>query len=146
MIAYTNNQRRNFAGAKEGFSLLELMIAIAIMGILAAVIGPNLMSYLGKAKIKTAQSDLRTFEQAITMYQLDNNQYPTTLKDLVKRPANMPNWQDGGYLKKKDIPNDPWSQKYQYKLTPGAEHPYELFSYGPKGKGSKESKIDVWKL
>ncbi|MDP3889130.1 MAG: type II secretion system major pseudopilin GspG [bacterium] len=146
-ITQNIHRRRAAQFVREGFSLIELMIAITIMGILAAIIVPNFMSYLQKARISNTKATIRTFEQAITMYQADMAQYPTALRDLIKQPADekaAKKWQ-GPYLKKKDVPQDPWGNKYQYRPTPEAENPYELYSYGPKGKGApKQEWISVW--
>lgn len=136
------------ASVQRGFSLMEIMIAVAIMGILGAVIVPNLLTYLEKSRKSSARSTLRVFESAITEYYADTGTYPEELSDLVNEPSDPKlagKWQDGGYLKQKKIPNDPWGHKYMYELTPDGEHPYELFSYGTKGKKAKESeRISVW--
>jgi general secretion pathway protein G len=134
---------------QTGFTLIELMIAIIIIGLLAAVAVPAFMGYLGRARVQAAKSTIRTFEEAIMMYQQDTGQLPQRLDDLVKRPAGIEGWLEGGYLhKKKKIDPDPWGNKYQYRPTPeGAEHSYELYSFGSKGKkAKKEEWIDVWKL
>ncbi len=142
--AYEIENKKHLRGA---FSLIELMIAIAIIGVLVTVIGPNLMNFLNKSKISAAKSTLRTFEQAITMYQVDVGQYPSVLKDLVKQPTDeivAKKWQ-GPYIKRKDIPLDPWGNKYQYQPTPDAQNPYELYTRGSKGKAAQKTDfLSVW--
>jgi general secretion pathway protein G len=133
--------------AQEGFSLIEIMIAIAIIAIIAVTVGPLALNQYRKAQIKGAESDLRGIQQGIDLYYADIGQYPTSLRDLVKRPedeAIARKWHEG-YLKGKDTPKDRWGNKYEYELTPGKEHPYELYSYGPKSKGApKNEQINAW--
>lgn len=134
---------------RRGFSLMEIMIAVAIMGLLAAVAGPAILGYLNKAKVSSAETTIRAFESAILEYYTDTGQYPETLDDLVSQPSDpklAAKWQEGGYLKAKKIPKDPWGKNYVYEPTPDEEHPYELYSYGKKGKKAKEAeRISVWK-
>src|SRR5438067_10267606 len=130
-----NAQQRHL---RTGFSLIEIMIVITIMALVIGVAVPALIGRLNKAKITTARTTLHTLEQAISMYYTDTGRYPATLRDLVKKPKEesiAKKWQEGGYLKKTELPDDPWDNKYQYKLTPQAQHPYELYSYGSGGKG-----------
>lgn len=137
--------------ARAGFSLIEIMIAIAIMAVLAVAVGPYLLGKLKKAKVSSAQTSLRTIDAAITSFHADIGQYPSRLRDLVKKPAEEAlarKWTDP-YLKVKneEIQLDPWNNPFQYKATPGAPHPYELYSFGPNGKGSpKKEWISVWDL
>lgn len=136
--------------SKDGFTLIEMMVAIAILAILAVVIAPNFMGYLQTARKTKASATIRTLDQAITLYNIQVGQYPQSLKDLVRRPTDEKlayKWQEGGYLKGKEIPVDPWGNTFKYRLTPGQEHPYELYSYGPNGPGApKVEWIDVWKM
>lgn len=116
---------------------------------LSIVILPNFLSYLNSAKQTKAKQTLKTVEQAVDQFYLDAGQYPTRLKDLVNPPADeklKKKWRQGGYFKTKELPQDPWDNNFQYKVNEAnAEHPYELYSYGPKGKGSpKAEQISVW--
>jgi general secretion pathway protein G len=138
-MAHTSTNNR------AGFSIAELMIVIAIIGILSAIMVPSYFGFVNRARRRNAESTLRILKQAITMFELDNSHLPETLKDLVKKPANATNWQE--YLERKEIPMDPWGEKYQYKKTPGGEHPYELYSFGSSGRGApKTDWINAWKL
>lgn len=135
--------------AKDGFTLIEIMVAIAIVAILTVAV-PNFMGYLQTAKKSKATTTLRTFDQAITLFNVQTGQYPQSLRDLIRRPSDEKiarKWQDGGYLKGKEVPEDPWGNSYRYRLTPGQEHPYELYSYGPKGKDAPKAEwFNVWTL
>lgn len=133
--------------ARDGFSLIEIMIAITILAIVAVAVGPMLFRQIDKARAARARTDLVAIRSAIDQYNLDTSQYPSTLRDLVVRPADETasrKW-DGPYLKGKDAPKDPWGRKFIYEVTEGEEHPYKLLSYGSKGKGAKEAEwISVW--
>ncbi len=124
--------------AKEGFSLIEIMIVIGIIGIILGFVGPRIFGAMQRARIATAKTELNTINSKITQFNMDTGQYPKRLRDLVKRPAEpeiASQWQ-GPYLPKKEVPKDPWNSRYVYKLTPNKEIPYELYSYGPKKRGA----------
>lgn len=133
---------------RPGFSLAEIMIAIVIMGVIAAIVGPRVAGFLSGAKFDTAKQSLRGLKATIEHFNNRHGDYPDTLKDLYKKPANeelAKDWIEP-YIEEKKIV-DPWKNKFQYTKTPGQTHPYELFSYGPKGKSSgKSERIDVWSL
>lgn len=135
---------------RDAFTLIEIMIAIAIIAILTAVIAPNFVGYMKKSRISSTESTIRMLEGAINMFNAHTGQYPGRLVELIKKPADEKlarKW-DGPYIKQKEIPEDPWGNKYIYKLTPqGTDHKYELYSHGPNGKGApKEEIISVWNL
>lgn len=133
---------------RAGFTLVEIMIAISIMAVMAVVVGPQVVSYYERANRSTAYSTLRALKQGVESFHQDTDEYPATLTDLVKEPTEerfLKTWPKGGYLSAKKVPKDPWGASYQYNLTPGAEHPFELFSYGPDGKkGSAAKRLSVW--
>ena len=128
--------------AQKGFTLIELMIAIAVLAVLSVIVIPGVMSYLNSARMSSAKSNLRAIDNAITNYQLTVGQLPSRLKDLVKAPSDekaKKKW-PGSFFKKAEIPEDPWGNAFQYKISPpGAKEPYELYSYGPNGKGAPSS-------
>ena len=136
--------------ARTGFTLIEIMIAIAIVAIISIVVVPNTLKYLEDAKLSRAKSDLLVFKSAITQYNLSIGKFPSRLKDLVQPPADEKDkakW-TGSFFEKKELPEDPWNNNYQYKVNPaGAEYPYELYSYGKAGKGAPQGEwISVWKI
>lgn len=122
----------------RGFTLIEVMVVVVILGILAAIIVPQIMSRPEQAKVVKAQQDIMAIENALDLYKLDNGFYPSTdqgLGALVKKPTSSPvpeQWKAGGYLKR--LPIDPWNNPYQY-LNPGTHSEIDVFSIGPKGKG-----------
>lgn len=139
-------RRRN-----AGFTLIEIMVVVVILGILAAVVVPNIMGKPEEARVAAAKQDIRAIEAALNMYKLDNFYYPSTqqgLEALVQKPGGDPpakNWREP-YLKK--LPNDPWGNPYQY-ITPGSHGEFDLFSYGKDGKPggeSYEADIGNWDL
>ncbi|MCX5922851.1 MAG: type II secretion system major pseudopilin GspG [Candidatus Dependentiae bacterium] len=137
--------------ARDGFTLMELLIAIAILGIISVVVIPNFLGYLESAKKSQVTQTLKTFASAIDLYNVQVGHYPTKLKDLVKAPADEKDrkkWQEGGYLGKvkDDTFEDPWGNNYHYAANqPGSSHAYELHSFGPNGKSSSKNEwISVW--
>lgn len=135
--------------AKPGMTFIEIVIVLAIIAIMATVVVPNLMSYVNSSKKSTAKSTLQAFQGAINMINVHTGRYPSSLNELVKKPSDeriAKKW-EGPYIKQKEIPQDPWGERYVYKLTPQAENPYELYSYGPDGRGAPKSEwINVWDL
>ena len=124
-----------------GFTLLELLVVMAILGMLAALVGPQVLNQLGGAKSKSAQIQIRDLEQALELYRLDVGRYPSSedgLSALVARPEDIRGW-NGSYLKKSEVPADPWGNEYVYRLLETGL--YELVSYGSDGVpgGSGES-------
>ncbi|MBC8750752.1 MULTISPECIES: type II secretion system major pseudopilin GspG [Paraburkholderia] len=135
------HRRRRGRRTQHGFTLIEIMVVIAILGILAALIVPKIMSRPDEARRIAAKQDIGTVMQALNLYRLDNGRYPTTdqgLRALVEKPAVDPvpnNWKDGGYLER--LPNDPWGNAYQY-LSPGVHGAIDVFSLGADGKAGGE--------
>jgi len=127
-------------------TLIEIMIVMAIIGLIMAAAIPFGMNMLERARIDSTKQQLKGIQQAINLFNIHTQTYPKTLKDLITKPSDPEVAADWGpqYLKKE--PKDSWGNRIQYKLTPEAENEYELYSYGPKGKKSKGDRIDVWKL
>ena len=117
----------------RGFTLMELLVVLAILGLLMSLVGPQVLRQLGGAKSKTALIQIRDLEQALEMYKLDVGRYPSTeqgLDALVRRPGAAAGW-NGPYLKS-DVPADPWNRPYEYKY-PGERGELDIYSYGQDG-------------
>lgn len=130
----------------KGFTLIEIMVVVVILGILAAILVPKIMNRPEQARVVKAKQDILAIENALNLYKLDNAVYPTTdqgLQALVVKPTSDPvpqNWQDGGYLKQ--VSQDPWGNNYQYTNDDGD---IKIFSYGPNGPGGNtKDEIGNW--
>ncbi|WP_308923444.1 MULTISPECIES: type II secretion system major pseudopilin GspG [unclassified Janthinobacterium] len=121
----------------RGFTLIEIMVVVVIMGILASLVVPKLIARTGESKVAAAKVDIATVMQALKLYRLDNQRYPTTeqgLRSLVEKPTVGPaanGWKAGGYLEK--MPKDPWGNPYQY-LSPGLKGEVDIISLGADGQ------------
>lgn len=117
----------------RGFTLLELLVVLVIIGLLAGYVGPRYFSQIGKSESKIAKAQIEAFDKALSQYRIDIGRYPTTeqgLNALVTKPANEAKW-DGPYLSK-NVPMDPWGKSYLYRY-PGQKAEYELYSLGKDG-------------
>jgi general secretion pathway protein G len=133
--------KHNRIAKSRGFTLLEIMVVVVILGILATFVVPNIMDKPAEARIAKARSDIGALELALDSYKLDNFRYPTTdqgLEALVRRPNTEPaprNWREGGYVKA--LQKDPWGNDYRY-LSPGARGAIDVYSLGPDGVSSDD--------
>ncbi|BEV73361.1 MULTISPECIES: type II secretion system major pseudopilin GspG [unclassified Paludibacterium] len=125
------------AKMQRGFTLIEIMVVIVILGVLGALVVPKVMSRPDEARVVAARQDINALMQALKLYRLDNGRYPTTvqgLQALIQQPATPPlprNWKPGGYLER--LPLDPWGTPYRY-LNPGAHGEIDLWSLGADGQ------------
>jgi len=118
---------------QRGFTLIEIMVVVVILGILASVVVPRIMDNPDKARVAKAKQDIRAIESALDIYKLDNFTYPGTeqgLEALVQKPSDAANWKTGGYVKK--LNKDPWGRDYQY-LSPGQHGEIDIYSLGADG-------------
>ena len=138
----------------HGFTLIELMVVIVILGILVSFIAPRLMGRPDEAKQVKARVQIESLETAIKLYKLDNGIYPTTeqgLQALIEQPqtGTLPRkWRKGGYLEKGKVPKDPWGNEFIY-LSPGAHGDYDIIAYGADGvPGGEEFDKDInsWEI
>jgi general secretion pathway protein G len=136
-----NKERQKHLKKNRGFTLVELLIVMVIIGMLAALVFPRLIPKVGKGKQSAAKAQIELLGQALDQFRLDTGRYPNTSEGLTVLSANpgIPNW-DGPYLKKA-VPNDPWNRPYSYS-SPGSHGDYDLLSYGADGApgGEDENK------
>jgi len=119
---------------QHGFTLLELLVVIVIIGLLAGYVAPRYFSQVGRSEVQVARAQIESLEKALDQFRLDTRHYPSAeqgLEALVNRPANEPNW-SGPYLKKA-VPADPWGHAYVYRV-PGEKSEFQLYSLGRDGK------------
>ena len=139
---------------QRGFTLIEIMVVVVILGILASYVALNVLDKPDEARVVAAKNNIRTMVSALKLYRLDNSAYPSTeqgLQALVQKPetGRIPrNWKSGGYLEAQKLPADPWGGEYQY-LNPGIRSAIDVFSYGadnqPGGEGF-DADIGTWNL
>ena len=139
---------------ESGFTLLEIIVVVVIIGILATLIAPQIIGRVDEARVTAAKQDIRTLGTALDFYKMDNFSYPTTeqgLQALVQKPddPSVRNWRAGGYLKATTVPKDPWGNEYRY-LRPGSKGgDYDLYSFGSDGEtGGEGADADIgsWNL
>jgi general secretion pathway protein G len=146
-------QQNKLPGAGQaGFTLIEIMVVVVILGVLAAVVVPRIMDRPDQARITKAAQDIRILDNSLRLYRLDNYVYPSTdqgLEALVQKPVSQPEprrWKEGGYIDR--LPRDPWGNPYHY-LNPGVHGEIDIFSYGADGRPGGEgvnAEIGNWNI
>ena len=119
----------------SGFTLVEMLVVITIIGMIMALVGPRVLNYLGESKVKTAKIQIQSFASAIDLFYLDAGRFPSSaegLAALVQRTGDVASW-NGPYLKGGNVPNDPWGKPYVYR-SPGEHGSYDIISYGADGQ------------
>jgi general secretion pathway protein G len=141
------SQRNLRQRVQRGFTLVEIMVVVVIIGILGALVVPKLLGRTGESRVTAAKVDIATISQALKLYKLDNQRYPTTeqgLQALIQKPTSGPGangWKAGGYLER--LPKDPWGNAYQY-LSPGVHGEVDVYSLGADGQpGGNGEDADV---
>lgn len=131
---------------QNGFTLIEVLLVVIILGLLASMVLPRLVGRAEEARVEIARTDIESgLSEVLDLYELDNGKYPLSLQDLITKPTGADNWK-GPYLKKKQLPKDPWGRDYLYR-HPGVQNAdsYDLFSAGNDGAEGSEDDITNWK-
>ncbi len=131
---------------EAGFTLIEMLVVIAIIGLLVGLVGPRVFNLLAQSKVKTAEIQIDGFKNSLDLYFLDLGRYPTSsegLSALEVRPTGAASW-NGPYLKGNVVPVDPWGNPYVYRSPGRNGRPYEIISNGPNGKDSQDGQITSW--
>ena len=143
--------RRSQSKRRRGFTLIEIMAVVVIIGLLMAIVGQAIVGNLAKARMTTTRAQLQSLETSLTTYQMDNGRFPSSeqgLRALIEKPSGAPEpygWRPGGYLAKKEIPKDAWNGEFQY-AAPGEHNPdsFDLWSLARDGKvGGTEEDADI---
>jgi general secretion pathway protein G len=138
-------RHRDRSHGEAGFTLVEMLVVIAIIGLIMGLIGPRVLNYLSESKVKAARIQLQSFASALDLYYLDAGRYPSSaegLGALVRATPGVAAW-NGPYLKGGNVPNDPWSHAYLYR-SPGEHGPYDILSYGSDGQeGGSGTAADI---
>jgi general secretion pathway protein G len=127
------------ARREAGFTLIELLVVLAILGLLAGVVGPRVIDYFSRSKSDVARLQIDQLGSSLDLFRLDVGRYPTSqegLAALVARPGSAPQWR-GPYIKGTSVPADPWGRPYQYRNPGGEGRPYDLFSLGEAGSAAE---------
>ncbi|MFO1101342.1 MAG: type II secretion system major pseudopilin GspG [Methylocystis sp.] len=135
--AHVARRRRVFRAQRRraGFTLVEMLVVLAIISSIVGLVGPRVLNYLSESKVKTAQIQMENLASALDLFYLDAGRYPSTeegLNALAQRPAGVSSW-SGPYLKTASVPKDPWGHAYLYR-SPGQSGPYDIGSLGPEGR------------
>ncbi len=144
-LAARARKGRRSADGEAGFTLVELLVVMVILVLLATLVGPRVIGYLGSSRAKAAKVQIESLAAALELYKLDNGRFPSTaegLKALVERPGSVQSW-NGPYLKKQGVPLDPWGKPYLYR-APGQNREFDIISFGADGQqGGTGENADV---
>jgi len=135
LTARQGRRARRRRHGERGFTLVEILVVITIIGLIMGLVGPRVLNYLTESKAKAAKIQIESFSSALDLYFLDNGRYPSSsegLTALVQRPGSVMSW-NGPYLKGSIVPNDPWGNPYLYR-SPGQHGTYDIMSYGADGQ------------
>ena len=134
-------RKKNKKVLRSGFTMVELMAVLIILGLLAAVVATNVIGKIDKARVTSTKANLKVLQNAVIQFRLDTGRYPseeTGLEELIEEPADIENWEPGGYLETTDIPKDSWGNEFIYELDPESGKAFVIYSYGADGQEGGE--------
>jgi general secretion pathway protein G len=134
-----NNQKKMYSG----FTILEIMAVVIIIGALAGIVAFNVLGKIEDARIRTTKASLKVLDDAVTLFKMDTGRFPTEeegLNELVERPSDVTTYAEGGYLKTRQVPKDAWQHEFVYHLNPESGASFEVMSYGADGQEGGEGK------
>jgi len=149
MTGRLHHRRRRVRSGEAGFTLVEMLVVITIIGLIMALVGPRVLNYLAESKVKAARIQVESFSSSLDLFYLDNGRYPTTsegLAALAQRPGAAEAW-NGPYVRGGLVPNDPWGHAYIYR-SPGEHGAYDIVSFGSDGQqggSGTAADIESWK-
>ncbi len=135
MLKTSDGPQSSTGSGEDGFTLVEMLVVITIIGLIMGLVGPRVLNYLSESKVKAAHIQIESFASALDLFYLDAGRYPSSsegLTALVQRPSSLDAW-NGPYLKNGAVPNDPWGNPYIYR-APGQRGPFDIISYGSDGQ------------
>jgi general secretion pathway protein G len=141
-VFYAGDERRE---ARRGFTIIEVMAVILIIGILGSIVAVNVVGRIDKAKVTSTKANLKVLHNAVIQFKLDTGRYPTEeagLQELVEQPSDVTGWNTGGYLETTTLPKDAWGTEFVYQLSPDSGKPFVIISYGADGEEGGE-KLDA---
>jgi general secretion pathway protein G len=140
-----SGRRRPYRHGERGFTLVEILVVITIIGMIMALVGPRVLNYLAESKVKAAKIQIESLSSALDLYYLDIGRYPSTsegLAALAQQPGGVQSW-NGPYLRTGSVPNDPWGHSYVYR-SPGEHGSFDIVSHGAKGvEGGADAATDI---
>ena len=141
-VSHTSDEQR---ATRHGFTIIEVMAVILIIGILGSIVAVNVVGRIDKAKVTSTKANLKVLHSAVIQFKLDTGRYPTEeagLQELVEQPTDVTGWNTGGYLETTSLPKDAWGNEFVYQLSPDSGKPFVIISYGADGEEGGE-KLDA---
>jgi general secretion pathway protein G len=142
------NKNQKIRKSRQGFTIIEVMAVIVIIGILAGIVAVNVVGRIDKAKVTATKANLKMLHNAVVQFKLDTGQYPSEdagLQELVEEPQDLKGWNKGGYLETTELPKDAWGNDFVYQLYPESGKPFVIISYGADGEeGGEDYNADLY--
>ncbi len=142
------NKNKGIRKSRKGFTIIEVMAVIVIIGILAGIVAVNVVGRIDRAKVISTKANLKMLHNAVVQFKLDTGEYPSEdagLRELVEEPSDLKGWNKGGYLQTTDLPKDGWGHDFIYQLYPESGMPFVIISYGANGEeGGEDDDKDLF--